>query len=114
MRMSVWRAELVGMGALTGRNVYLVEGEPAECAGFNGGRIELAIDTETLFVLRHAVYAFETDELVRLDEVISVEYDVALDDSVFAPPPERQIEDVSDRGSGRVFMGHDGDEADCY
>jgi DNA-binding CsgD family transcriptional regulator len=117
--MALSRAEFVGMGVQAGRHVYLIEGRRAECAGFNGGRIVLAIDTETLFVLRHAVFAFETDELVQLQDVTAIQYDVELDESLLAPPAGMRVEDLSRGRSTQILMGDswvgtDEGRSECY
>jgi hypothetical protein len=117
--MSLWRATYAGEATHAGRDVHLIEGQPAECAGLNGGRIELAIDTETLFVLRHAVYAFETGELVQLLDVTFIEYDVPLPESLFEPPPGLRVEDLAENRSvgmvsGETWFGSDAERPDCY
>jgi outer membrane lipoprotein-sorting protein len=115
--MALSRATYLGIGSQAARPIYLIEGEPAECAGSNGGLIELAVDIETLFVLRHAVYDIETGDLVQLHEVQSIEYNPALADSVFEPPAGVTVAVFGDGRmttvSGDHWFGSDS-ESDCY
>ena len=90
-KMPLSRAVYKGEGVQAGRTVYLIEGRPVDCGLSSDGRIELAIDEETLFVLREAAYDKDTGEIASLSEVESIQYDVPLDASLFEPPDGLEV-----------------------
>lgn len=92
-------AQVRRSATVAGREAYVIDLGPSLCPStsapeMNGRRV-IWVDKETYFVLRQEQYSVEGDTLLKLGEVIEVQYNVPVDPSLleWAPPDGARVLD---------------------
>jgi outer membrane lipoprotein-sorting protein len=91
--------KVTGSASVAGRETYVIDLGPTKCPSASApemnGRLVLWVDQETFFVLKQEQYSTDGTQVIMTSEVSQVQYNAALDPSLFTfvPPAGAGISD---------------------